>query len=200
MERGQAGVGAGDESKQKKKKESRHSTPAAIMHQGKLVPQSQRLLSHRLFAYSRLGWGRVFIRGEKPGLVPWRGAVLFRSPPAPRAASATSCDGPVVPVLCRCRLGAYDFLSDTNTAVTLLGLQTQVLLFSQRIQKWDLCVQTRTSTAFRKGVSFSFKINRTADKAPASENVKELGGTLCNIYCCSSARHLGSTFGHSYTV
>lgn len=64
-------------------------------------------------------------------------------------------------------------------------------------------MQTRIFTTFRKGVLFSFKVSRTADKALVSENLKELEGTLCNIYYCSSAKHLSSLFGkfgHSYMV
>lgn len=61
----------------------------------------------------------------------------------------------------------------------------------------------QTFTTIRKGVLFSFKINRTVDKALVSENLKELGGALCNMYYCSSAKQpssLVSTFGCSYMV
>lgn len=46
-------------------------------------------------------------------------------------------------------------------------------------------------------------INGTVDKAVVSENLKELVGALCNLYYCSSAKHLSSLFSkphHSYMV
>lgn len=58
-------------------------------------------------------------------------------------------------------------------------------------------MQSRTFSTFRKGVLFSFQIEGTADKGLGLGNLEELGDILCNIYYCSSAKHLSSLFRKS---
>lgn len=55
----------------------------------------------------------------------------------------------------------------------------QVPLFSQRAWKWDLCVQSRTTTTLRKGV-ICFVLKQIELLTKASEILKELRGTQCN--------------------
>lgn len=59
-------------------------------------------------------------------------------------------------------------------------------------------MQSSTLSTFRMGVLISFRINETGFR-----KLEELGGTQCNIYYCSLAKHCGSLFrksGHSCMV
>ena len=125
----------------KKKKESKHSTSVAVMHQRETCtseltapePPSIHLHSCNLADSNRTVY---LLEGEKTGLVFWRWELLFPSRHLPLKQRQSLYTEPIVPVLCRFCLGVYDFLCDTSTEVTLPGLQKQVspVVFPESIE------------------------------------------------------------------
>lgn len=133
---------------QKAKKECKHSTSVAVTHQRETCtsdltapePLSIHLHSHNL---TDSHWALYLLEVKKMAL----SFGVENSHFLPVKQCQPLYTEPRVPGLCKFRLGAYDFLYDTNTEVTLPGLQkkSQSCCFP-RVQKQDLCVQTRTFT------------------------------------------------------